>query len=134
MTNKTQNNHCAGKVHPSVACNRITQPSSCWKGPVITAMNVVKSSRSSSSQLLKAGGGAPSNHNERSTDNIINLYQEIPNVEVSLDDFEEFALERLKVRVVWAFGGSSAQGKIGIRSEGDCSGPSSQRQAASSAH
>eukprot|EP00934_Nitzschia_sp_Nitz4_P004880 Nitzschia sp. Nitz4//scaffold69_size99277//1695//3221//NITZ4_004614-RA/size99277-augustus-gene-0.7-mRNA-1//-1//CDS//3329556658//4870//frame0 len=27
----------------------------------------------------------------------INLYQEIPNVEVSLDDFEEFALDRLKV-------------------------------------
>ena len=28
----------------------------------------------------------------------VNLYQEIPNVEVSLDDFEEFALDRLKVR------------------------------------
>ena len=29
----------------------------------------------------------------------INLYQEIPTVEVSLDDFEEFALDRLKVRI-----------------------------------
>ena len=28
----------------------------------------------------------------------IDLYQEIPSVEVSLDDFEEFALDRLKVR------------------------------------
>jgi hypothetical protein len=28
----------------------------------------------------------------------VNLYQEIPNLEVSLDDFEEFALDRLKVR------------------------------------
>lgn len=28
----------------------------------------------------------------------VNLYQEIPNVEVSLDDFEEFALDRLKVK------------------------------------
>jgi hypothetical protein len=27
----------------------------------------------------------------------VNLYQEIPNFEVSLDDFEEFALDRLKV-------------------------------------
>ena len=27
----------------------------------------------------------------------INLYQEIPTMEVSLDDFEEFALDRLKV-------------------------------------
>jgi hypothetical protein len=29
----------------------------------------------------------------------INLYQEIPTMEVSLDDFEEFALDRLKVRM-----------------------------------
>jgi hypothetical protein len=28
----------------------------------------------------------------------INLYQDIPTLEVSLDDFEEFALDRLKVR------------------------------------
>ena len=27
----------------------------------------------------------------------LNLYQEIPNLEVSLDDFEEFALDRQKV-------------------------------------
>ena len=32
------------------------------------------------------------------TSTTINLYQEIPTVEVSLDDFEEFALDRLKVR------------------------------------
>lgn len=30
----------------------------------------------------------------------VNLYQEIPNLEVSLDDFEEFALDRLKVRAM----------------------------------
>ena len=28
----------------------------------------------------------------------LNLYHDIPNIEVSLDDFEEFALDRLKVR------------------------------------
>jgi hypothetical protein len=32
----------------------------------------------------------------------VNLYQEIPNLEVSLDDFEEFALDRLKV--CWMYG------------------------------
>ena len=33
----------------------------------------------------------------------INLYQEIPTIEVSLDDFEEFALDRLKVRFNFLF-------------------------------
>lgn len=59
-------------------------------------MNVVKSSRNSSSTLPKAEQqqeGTANNHT-------INLYQEIPNIEVSLDDFEEFALDRLKVRTV----------------------------------
>ena len=50
-------------------------------------MNVVKPSRAViNSSLPKA---APSSK--------VNLYQEIPNLEVSLDDFEEFALDRLKV-------------------------------------
>jgi hypothetical protein len=53
-------------------------------------MNIVKSSRSSG--LPKAADGKSS-----SVSTNINLYQEIPNIEVSLDDFEEFALDRLKV-------------------------------------
>jgi hypothetical protein len=52
-------------------------------------MNVVrsKSSRSASLPRVKV-------ENQPTT---VNLYQEIPNFEVSLDDFEEFALDRLKV-------------------------------------
>jgi hypothetical protein len=52
-------------------------------------MNVVKSA--SSRALPKAVTSS-------STAVKVNLYQEIPNLEVSLDDFEEFALDRLKVR------------------------------------
>jgi hypothetical protein len=58
-------------------------------------MNVVKSSRNSSSSLPK---GSTTVVDETTTTNNINLYQNIPNIEVSLDDFEEFALDRLKVR------------------------------------
>jgi hypothetical protein len=57
-------------------------------------MNIVKSSRSGG---LPKSAAADSNKIDHSND--INLYQEIPNIEVSLDDFEEFALDRLKVRV-----------------------------------
>lgn len=52
-------------------------------------MNIVKKERASNlpkKQALNSGSAQP-----------INLYQEIPNMEVSLDDFEEFALDRLKV-------------------------------------
>jgi hypothetical protein len=52
-------------------------------------MNIVKKERAShlpKKQTLNASSAQP-----------INLYQEIPNMEVSLDDFEEFALDRLKV-------------------------------------
>ena len=53
-------------------------------------MNIVKSARSS---------GAPKQDAKQSSAATnINLYQEIPTIEVSLDDFEEFALDRLKVR------------------------------------
>jgi hypothetical protein len=57
-------------------------------------MNVVKSSRKGG--LPKSTAADSKNIGNR--DNI-NLYQEIPNIEVSLDDFEEYALDRLKVRV-----------------------------------
>lgn len=49
-------------------------------------MNVVKSSRISSRNLPKPDV-APK----------VNLYQQFPTLEVSLDDFEEFALDRQKV-------------------------------------
>jgi hypothetical protein len=52
-------------------------------------MNIVKKERAShlpKKQTLNSSSAQP-----------INLYQEIPNMEVSLDDFEEFALDRLKV-------------------------------------
>ena len=54
----------------------------------------------------RSGGGGSNNgnsndnvggENSSSSSNNINLYQDIPKVEVSLDDFEEFALDRLKV-------------------------------------
>mmetsp|Transcript_20504 Transcript_20504/g.59414 ORF Transcript_20504/g.59414 Transcript_20504/m.59414 type:complete len:476 (+) Transcript_20504:64-1491(+) len=54
-------------------------------------MNVVKSKSSRSSSLPR---GVKS---EVQVASKVNLYQEIPNIEVSLDDFEEFALDRLKV-------------------------------------
>jgi hypothetical protein len=52
-------------------------------------MNIIKKERTSlpKKQSLNSGSNAQP----------INLYQEIPNMEVSLDDFEEFALDRLKV-------------------------------------
>jgi hypothetical protein len=52
-------------------------------------MNVVRTKSSRSASLLKAKV-----ENQPTT---VNLYQEIPNFEVSLDDFEEYALDRLKV-------------------------------------
>lgn len=52
-------------------------------------MNVVKSKSSRLTSLPKAETQPAK----------FNLYQEIPNIEVSLDDFEEFALDRLKVRI-----------------------------------
>ena len=52
-------------------------------------MNVVRSSRSSAIPKTKVGRAAPASK--------VNLYQEFPKMEVSLDDFEEFALDRLKV-------------------------------------
>lgn len=55
-------------------------------------MNVVKSR---SSNLPRPTASLDGQH-VKSIPNI-NLYQEIPTVEVSLDDFEEFALDRLKV-------------------------------------
>ncbi|KAG7368078.1 DNA primase, large subunit [Nitzschia inconspicua] len=56
-------------------------------------MNIFKSSRSSS--VPKSVAALDSQNSAGNTN--INLYQEIPNIEVSLDDFEEFALDRLKV-------------------------------------
>jgi hypothetical protein len=50
-------------------------------------MNVVKSSRVNISP--KPSTAQPAK---------VNLYTEIPKIEVSLDDFEEYALDRLKVR------------------------------------
>ena len=41
-----------------------------------------------------------SSSSSSNNNNNINLYQDIPTIEVSLDDFEEFALDRLKVRGV----------------------------------
>mmetsp|Transcript_43963 Transcript_43963/g.106600 ORF Transcript_43963/g.106600 Transcript_43963/m.106600 type:complete len:516 (-) Transcript_43963:158-1705(-) len=41
--------------------------------------------------------GAGENSSSSSSNHNINLYQDIPRLEVSLDDFEEFALDRLKV-------------------------------------
>lgn len=56
-------------------------------------MNVVKSR----SNNLPRATASLDGQNVKAAPNI-NLYQEIPTVEVSLDDFEEFALDRLKVR------------------------------------
>ena len=53
-------------------------------------MNVVKKERSNNS-------GAIATKTYKQGSEPINLYQEIPTLEVSLDDFEEFALDRLKV-------------------------------------
>ena len=58
-------------------------------------MNVV---RARSNNLPRASASLDG-QNVKATPNI-NLYQEIPTVEVSLDDFEEFALDRLKVRKI----------------------------------
>lgn len=55
-------------------------------------MNVVKSKSARVNALPKGKAEAQGAK--------VNLYQEIPNIEVSLDDFEEFALDRLKVRTV----------------------------------
>lgn len=54
-------------------------------------MNIVKSR--TSGNLPKKEGAVSAGSQP------ISLYQEIPNMEVSLDDFEEFALDRLKVRI-----------------------------------
>ena len=58
-------------------------------------MNVV--SASSRISLDRAGSkqGDPSS----STTPLVNLYRDPPNVELSLDDFEVYALKRLKVGV-----------------------------------
>jgi hypothetical protein len=56
-------------------------------------MNIIRSSRGSG--VPKPGSAEAKQSSQASN---INLYQEIPNIEVSLDDFEEFALDRLKVR------------------------------------
>ena len=50
-------------------------------------MNVVRSRSETKNLLPKAEEVACK----------VNLYQDVPNIEVSLDDFEEFALDRLKV-------------------------------------
>lgn len=55
-------------------------------------MNVVKSR---SNNLPRATASVDAQHMKAIPN--INLYQEIPTIEVSLDDFEEFALDRLKV-------------------------------------
>jgi len=60
----------------------------CSKRPKLT-MNVVRSKSYISSSLPK-----DKSENKATT---VNLYQEIPDFEVSLDDFEEYALDRLKV-------------------------------------
>ena len=57
-------------------------------------MNVVKSR---SNNLPRATASVDAQHMKAIPN--INLYQEIPTIEVSLDDFEEFALDRLKVRI-----------------------------------
>lgn len=58
-------------------------------------MNVVRSSRSAT--LPKGGRLSASSASKKVT---LNLYQDFPKMEVSLDDFEEFALDRLKVRTL----------------------------------
>jgi hypothetical protein len=52
-------------------------------------MNVVKSKSFQTNDLPRGKGQTPATK--------LNLYNDIPNIEVSLDDFEEFALDRLKV-------------------------------------
>jgi hypothetical protein len=72
-------------------------------------MNVVRPSRQLLPKAGGIGGGSVLNKNNNglldtsssaTNNNSINFYQEIPTVELSLDDFEEFALERLMVRTV----------------------------------
>lgn len=58
-------------------------------------MNVVKSKSSRANNAVPRRGGGVKGEVMPAK---VNLYQEIPNLEVSLDDFEEFALDRLKVR------------------------------------
>lgn len=50
------------------------------------------------SKAQAPGSGAVSSSSS-SKNHGINLYQQIPTVEVGIDDFEEFGLERLKVRM-----------------------------------
>ena len=50
-------------------------------------MNVVKWSRNSTSSLPKGGSTTVVDETSSSNNNNINLYQDIPNIEVSLDDF-----------------------------------------------
>lgn len=57
-------------------------------------MNVVKSR---SSNLHRATATVDGQNVYAIT--CINLYQDIPTIEVSLDDFEDFALDRLKVKI-----------------------------------
>ena len=59
-------------------------------------MNVVKSSRNIT---LPRGTVAGERNASVAASTNINLYQEIPKIEVSLDDFEEFAIDRLKVSI-----------------------------------
>ena len=61
-------------------------------------MNVVKSARSNN---LPRATASVDGQCVKAVPNI-NLYQEIPTMEVSLDDFEEFALDRLKVSTIYA--------------------------------
>jgi hypothetical protein len=64
----------------------------------IRTMNVVKSR---SNNLPRATASLDGQYGKAIPN--IDLYQEIPTIEVSLDDFEEFALDRLKVRITIRF-------------------------------
>jgi hypothetical protein len=70
-------------------------------------MNVVKLSRSSNG--LPRGGTEETGPSSAAALSNINLYQEIPSMEVSLDDFEEYALDRLKVSSISSSSSSSSE-------------------------
>ena len=57
-------------------------------------MNTIKK-KSSVSIIKREGDGSSSSANKSTS---IRLYTEFPQLEVSLDDFEEYGLHRLKVR------------------------------------
>ena len=96
-----------GKKNTTTLCQRALGDNSIHRHPkqnhhyFDTIMNVVKRQPSSSSKLPKSPKDRSGRITSGSHATKINLYQTIPQIEVSLDEFEEYALARLKVGLYW---------------------------------